>query len=154
MIYSWLNFTVFVGLLCYFLREPIQNFLKNRAESLGRALDIAAQNRQAMEVRYQEIRHKLNGSDAEVLKLKEELKEEGLLEQKRLLEKSHGYAEKIREDAKRMGDQEVEKARARIQQEIFLSSLQLAKSKLAQRLDAKGQEKLVSWGIQNLGGAR
>ena len=154
VIYAWINFTIFIGLLYYFLKTPLKDFLGNRSEKFRRELETITTQRREIEMRYQQVRRSLSGADTESKKLLQELREEGELEKKSLIQKAQGFSKKIEEDAKRMATQEIAKAKKMIEKEVFQSALQIARKNLSSRIDQNDQQRLHRWGVERLEGMR
>lgn len=150
ILYKWINFVIFLGVLVYFLRDPLRDFLGDRREKIRRELEEIAAKLKEVEIHLANYQKKLAASDQEIKKLREEFLIEGELEKENLLKKTQGYAEKIREDAKRMGEQELIKAKHRLRRRALLLALDLAKEMLQKNIEPKDQERLALWGIHNL----
>lgn len=151
LIYRWINFFLFLGMLGYFLREPLRDFLGDRSETIRKRLEEVAIKLKEMELRLQECQKRLAGSDQEIKELREELLREGELEKQALIHKAQSYAEKIRIDAKRMGEQELHKAKISLRQQTLKQALDLTQTLLQQAVETKDQERLTLWGIRSLG---
>lgn len=153
-IYPWINFILFLGLLVYFLRSPLKDFLGDRRESLRRELEELAQKRAQLERRFEEYRKRLGQTEQEIRRLKEELSREGELERQALIKKAQDFAQKIREDAKKMGAQELTKAKLALKRKIVLLTLELASFKLKKSIQPKDQERLAIHAVQHLEGLK
>lgn len=150
LVYKWINFVLFGGTLFYFLRVPIRDFLGDRRENIRKELDELRQQRQQMELRFSDYRRRLEKAGEEIKKLTEELRHEGALEKQNLVRKSEVFAQKIREDAKKIAAQELAKAKRVLQKKTVLMALELAKQKLQAAIQTEDQERLNLWAIQNL----
>lgn len=151
LIYSWINFGIFAGLLWYFLRRPLRDFLRGRQEGVRQEIQEVSRERLSVETRFKEYRRKLAEADSEIEVLKLELKEEGELEKEGLIRKAREFAEKIREEASQIGEQGLRRSRIHLQQKTLLLAIQTAKEKIQTALDPADQERLVAWGIEKLG---
>lgn len=150
ILYRWLNFVIFLGALVYFLREPVRDFLGDRREKIRRELEEVAAKLKEVELRLENCRKKLSASDQKIKELREEFLTEGELEKENLLKKRQSYAEKIREDAKKMGEQELSKARHRLRKRTLQLAVDLAREILQKSVEPKDQERLALWGIESL----
>lgn len=147
---EWINFILFVGVLFYFLKGPLLDFLGDRSEKIRLELGRTASQRKETEARWRDYQRRLETAGQAIAEIKRELQQEGESERKRLVEKAQRYAEKIREDAKKMTEQELRKARHLLKRKTFLLSVDLAKKRLEQELGPSDQERLARWGIQHL----
>ena len=150
LMYKWINFAIFASLLFYFLREPIKDFLGDRRETLKKELDELSGRRLQTESHFQKYRKKMNASEQEMKNLMEELRKEGEIEKSNLIKKSQSFAEKIKEDAKKMGTQEIAKAKHILKQKTLLLALNLAKERLKKTIDAQDHSRLALWAIKHL----
>ncbi|MDO8493766.1 MAG: ATP synthase F0 subunit B [Deltaproteobacteria bacterium] len=154
VIYAWVNFIIFIGLLYYFLRTPLKDFLGDRSEKFRRELESVMAQRRDIEIQFQQIRRSLSGAEAEAARLKKELQEEGEMEKASLIKRANGFSKKIAEDAKRMAAQEIANAKRVVEKEIFQLALQMARKNLTSRINQNDQQCLHQWGVKNLEGFR
>ncbi len=92
----------------------------------------------------------MNEASQEIKKLIDELRKEGEFEKQNLIKKSQGFAQKIRDDAEKMGLQELTKAKIKLKQKTLLLALELAKAQLQKTINANDQERLSLWAIDHL----
>ncbi|MDP2599486.1 MAG: ATP synthase F0 subunit B [Deltaproteobacteria bacterium] len=154
LIYKWVNFVLFFGALVYFLRTPIKDFLADRKEALRRVIEETSRERLGIERRFQECRKRLSEAAAEMEGLKKDLMQEGALEKRNLIQKAHVFAKKIRDDAEKVGGQEMEKTKHLLRLKVLEHAVGLAKEGLKKTVDAADQERLVAWGIKHLEGLK
>lgn len=150
LIYPWINFVIFAGLLFYFLREPFKDFLGDRRERLRKALEEVSRARLEAETRFKGCRKKVAAADQTIQQLKEELRQEGEMEKSILIRRSKEYAHKIREDAARMTDQELARARETLKKKTFVLALTLARKKIEASITPQDQQRLMAWGMENM----
>lgn len=150
LIYQWINFVIFAGLLYYFLRTPFKDFLGDRRERLRKELDEVAQGRLEAETHFKNCRKKMAAADQTIQQLKEELRQEGELEKSILIRRSKEYAHKIREDAVRMTDQELSRAKEALTQKTFVLAVALARKKVEASITPQDQQRLMAWGMENM----
>lgn len=151
-ILPWVNFILFAGILVYFLREPLLDFLGDRSEKIRRELEKIARQKEEAQRRLADYQQRLERAGDEIEKLRTEFQREGEVEKKNLMQRAQAYAEKIREDAKRIGEQELRKARHFLRQKAFLLSVELAQKKIEQAINSADQTRLARWGISHLEG--
>lgn len=152
-IYQWINFGLFLGLLIYFLRTPIKDFLSDRAEGLKQKLETVSRWRLAVETEFKGWRKKLAEATEEIENFKKEMMREAEIERKRLIKKGAHFAEKIREEAKRSSDQELKKAKFLLRKKTVALALVKAREKITQSIEVEDQKRLVLWGIEHLKGS-
>ena len=146
----WINFALFAGILAYFLREPLLDFLGDRSEKIHQELERIAKLKREIETQLQNYQRRLSLAGQEIDELKKEFQKEGEIEKKNLMQKAQRYSEKIREDGKRMTEQELAKAKLLLKRKTFLLAIDLAKKRLEGEVGPKDQVRLAQWGIQHL----
>lgn len=154
LIYKWINFAIFGFTLFYFLREPVRDFLGDRRESLRKTLEELRQKRGVMEFRLSGYRKRLETADAEMKKIAEELRKEGELEKQGLVKKAQGFAQKIGEEAEKMGKQGLIKAKFLLRKKTLALALTLARKRLNSAIGPEDHERLALWAIRNIEGKK
>lgn len=153
-IYPWVNFVLFAGLLFYFLRGPVRDFLGDRRERLRREIEEVSKAKLDISFRHKEYRKKIAQADQEVEDLKRELRLTGEIERKNIIRRAEAMAAKLRGDAAKMGEREREKARWGLKKEALAQAVHLARKEITERLKAEDHERLIEWGIQKLNGTK
>ena len=149
-LYRCLNFAVVVGILVYFVRKPLQKGLAGRREDLAAALQEAQQAREEAEAKYAEYEKKLADATAEIDEIQKSIKAEGELERERILANAKEMAEKIKQDAERTADQEVEKAIRSLRREATSLSIEIARELLQKNFSGDDQKRLVDEYVQKM----
>ena len=134
------------------MRTPLKDFLGDRRESLKKELDEVSRERLTVERKFQQYRKKLADAEKEILALIKDLEEAGKLEKVSLVKKAEAFAKKIREDAERVGSQELSKTKYLLREATLAHALDLARESLQKSVGATDQERLIAWGIKNLEG--
>lgn len=150
LIYKWINFGIFNFALFYFLREPVRDFLGDRRESFRKTLEELRQKRHEMELRLSGYRKRLETAETEIRKITGELRKEGELEKQNLIKKAQGFAQKIRDDAEKMGKQGLIKAKFILRKKTLDLALTLARKRLNERIGPEDHERLALWAIKKL----
>lgn len=154
LIYKWINFAIFGFTLFYFLREPVRDFLGDRKESFRKTLEELRQKRGEMELHLSGYRKRLETADAEIKKIVEELRREGELEKQNLVKKAQGFAQKIGEDAEKMGKQGLIKAKFLLRKKTLDLALTLARKRLNETIGPEDHERLTLWAIRSMEGKK
>jgi len=145
-----LNFLVLFGLLWYFSRNSVANFLRERRDKLMASIDEASRLKKEAEERHIEFETKLQKMDQEEEKIREDLLAAAVREQERLVADAGARAEKMRAEAKRLADQEIVEARTRLRNEMADRAVDVARGILEKKLGPGEQRKLVEQYIGNL----
>lgn len=100
LIAPFINVLILVGLLVYFLREPVRTFVSQRYETVRDTVKkVRDMLRQAQE-QYDEFSAKLKAIDAEVAALHEETRQEALAVQTRISGEAQRMSQVILSDAR------------------------------------------------------
>jgi len=100
LVAPFVNVLILVGLLVYFLREPVRTFVSQRYETIRDTVKkVRDMLRQAQE-QYDEFSAKLKAIDAEVVALHEETRQEAFAAQTRILGEAQRMSQIILSDAR------------------------------------------------------
>ncbi|OGQ05911.1 MAG: hypothetical protein A2W61_05310 [Deltaproteobacteria bacterium RIFCSPLOWO2_01_44_7] len=150
LFYKWFNFLVFLGLLFYFLKEPLKDFLGDRRENIKKDIDEVAKQKARVETKFQDYRKKLAEAHTEINQLQKEMRQEGELEKVNLIKKAKSFAEKIRDDAAKVAEQELGRAKLTLKKMTLLLAVDLAKQWVEKVIENEDQERLISVAIDQL----
>lgn len=145
------NFVLLAGLLYYFLRKPIRNFLNQRQQGVREALEEAQRAREEAESRFRDLEKRLGQARKEMEELRRMLLEQGRQEKERILAHAHKEAEKIRKQAELTAEQELKKARSLLRREAVELAARIAETILRQRIDSKDHERLIRQYVDSVG---
>ena len=149
-LYPWINFLIFAGGLFYLLKEPIRDFLGDRRGNLKKEVEEVSKQRTKIEGRFQEYRKKLAEAESEINQLKKEVRQEGELEKTNLIQKAKTFAAKIREDANKVTNQELNRAKLILQKKTLLLAVGLAKEWVEKSISSEDQERLFAIAVEQL----
>jgi len=144
LILAFVNFTLFVGLLVFFLRKPMKSFFATRRDEIEKRLREAAELKQQASDKYQEYEAKLKALEEEGARILADARAEGEDEKKRILEAAEKMAARVADDAQRRIDAEVRAARIALRKEAVSEAVDAARRILAQQLTADDDQKLVA----------
>jgi F-type H+-transporting ATPase subunit b len=144
------NFLVLAAVLFFVLKKPAQSYFESRARSLKnlvdetrKAYETAMQERDALALRLKQV-------ESETVKLVKSFEEEGLAEKQRILEDAREYAQKIKEDAKRIADSEIKRTKEELKIATIRMSQDLAVKLVAQEITDADEDKLNEGFIKSL----
>lgn len=145
------NFLLLAGLLYYFLRKPIRNFLNQRQQGVREALEEAERARAEAESRFKEMERRLGQAQKEMEELRRMLLEQGRQEKERILAHAQKEAEKIRKQAEMAAEQELKKAKSLLRREAVELAARIAEAILRERIDSKDHERLIRQYVESVG---
>ena len=144
------NFLILFGVLFYFGRKPVREFLQKRTELIEKSIKEAEEAKALARKTLDEVQAKLKNTDSEINKILENSKQAGEREKAALIAEGEHIKEKIIQQAKSNIDFELEKAKKAIKTEAALMALELAEKQIKEKLGQKEQEGLFDEYIRKL----
>ena len=143
-VYHLNNLVILLALIAKFAGPNIKNGLKSRAERVGREIDeAAALHAEAKEI-LAEYNEKLAGFEAQRIELLDEFKAMGAAERDRIIAAAKIDAERIRNEAKRVAENEAARAKAKLESEIVDRAVASAQSAIREQLNEDDHRRLVA----------
>ena len=129
-----LNLAILCGILVYFLREPLKQFLQSRQTTLKKDLEDARNLLQESQARYDEFSGKLKAVDAEIQSLKRHTIEEAEAAKTRVVQHAQETSSRLVSEAKNNAKQIFESVKQEAQMEMVGKVLETAEGKLKSQL--------------------
>lgn len=142
-IWKILNFAILVGLLVWFAKKPLQEFLKKRTEAIEKTLTEAREAKALAEKALAEVEERLRLKDKEVQEILSRSRASGEREQGLLAEQGEQMKVKILEQAKNNIEYELRLAKESIKAEAVEIAMELAEKRLKEKLTKEEQIKLI-----------
>ncbi len=140
--YQAINFFCLVGLLYYFLRKPAKAYFAKRHDDLTSAIREAKRLKEEAEAKHQEYVLKIRNLETESTRILNQIRAEGEASKIRMIEEAKRISESIETEAKRAANNEVEKARAELYDEVLEQALAGARALLTKSVAEKDQLRL------------
>ncbi len=151
-IWKFVNLFVFVSILTYILKKPISEAFKAKRELIRAELIKAEEAKKAALAKLTEIEAKLAGADSERTRILKEAKAEIEQEKARLIAQAEMESEKLSAQAAgeivRIG----QVARLQLRRFAVEESIRRAEEKLKAQVNPETDARLISSGIQAIGG--
>ncbi len=147
------NFAFLLYLLNRFARKPILDFLAQRSQGIRADLDAAQAGLATAESELATLRDRLGDLDNEARRIVAAAEEVALSEQQRAIERANDTAARLREDARRVAQQEIERARGVLRDEAADLAAVLAAEILRDKLTPADDKRLVQEFIDHIGDA-
>ena len=151
--WKFFNLAVFVGVLVYILRRRLREALRGRRENIRRELIRAQQERDAAVEKLKEVEERLNRLDAEVEKVQQEAKREAAEERERIAWAAESESARLSEQAQREIESAGKAARQELRRFAAEQSVRRAEEMIRRELGSDDDARLISRGIEELGGA-
>ena len=137
------NFIIFIGILYYFLNQPIRDYLTTRDATIRKDLVEAAELRSAATAQLAAIDQKLQALPGELDKLRTRGAEEIKAEEARIAAQASADRDRLLEQTRREIDLQVRLAKKAILEHAANLSVQLATERIKKEVTPVDQERLV-----------
>jgi F-type H+-transporting ATPase subunit b len=137
------NFIIFIGVLYYFLNQPIREYLATRDSTIRKDLVEAAELRAAAAAQLETIEKKLQALPGELANLRTRGAEDIKAEEQRIAAQAAADRERLLEQTRREIELQVRLAKKEIVEHAANLSVQLATDRIKQEVTPADQERLV-----------
>jgi F-type H+-transporting ATPase subunit b len=125
-------------------RKPLADGLRKRKERLVAAIDEATRMKEEAAKRLAEYEDKIKHLDAEVERIRAEMREAAEIERRHILSEAKERRERMERDAKLLIEQEVKAAREALMRETVAAAVKSAEDILQKQLSAADQDRLAT----------
>jgi len=149
--YHALGLAVLIGVLVYFTREPLQNFLVDRSEGIRRQIESAEAALAAARAEAAELRTRLQQIAEENDQMVRDAVDLAEAERVLALQRARQAAERVREESRRAADQEILRAKRELQQEAAQLATSLAAEILRQGVTPDDERRILGEFVEQIG---
>lgn len=142
VVYPFASFLIFIGLLVYLARRPVQDALHNRALTIRKSIEDAAKERAEAEARYNELNQRIQALGGRIEEMKAEARREADLEAARLVERAAQESARLRDVAERTIRDESIRAQQQLRTEAIRLAANLAREQISASLTSADQIRL------------
>lgn len=143
VIFQAVNLAILIGLIVHYTKGPMRRSLQDRAAQVTKDIDEAARLHAEATARLNEYEAKLAGLNKAADDLLAEMKHEGEVEKARLIAEAEADAERIRREAERLVENEISRARARLEAEMADHAIAAAERIIREKLAAADHRRLA-----------
>jgi F-type H+-transporting ATPase subunit b len=137
------NFAVLVGVLVYFLRAPIAEYLRTRSTQIREALVTAAEMRRTATAQLDEIQRRLASLPAELDALKKRGAEDTAAEETRVAQIAKAEKARLLEQTRREIDMRLRVARRELTEHAAQLAVQIAEDRIRRSITPDDQMRLL-----------
>lgn len=148
-----LNAAILLFILIRFAGPALRDYFQARSVQIRESIEGAQEQLREAEAEIAELRTRLEAFEGESGRLVEGAAENAEAERGRMLERARATAQRIREDAERVADSEIERARQALRAEAARLATQLAGELLRDEATPDDDKRIVSEFIDKLGGS-
>jgi F-type H+-transporting ATPase subunit b len=149
-VWEILNFLILAFLLFKFLKDPVKNFFKERAQIFQQQIEEAEGASVEAESEFKELENRFELLDEEIQQLRHVITEQGERERDKIISDAKQTAEYMLEKAKVEADRVMREAIIKLRREVTNEAVRLAEESIKKEIGKKDHERLVDDYLQNL----
>ena len=137
------NLIILLGVLFYFLKDPLKNFLIERRGTISNEIDKAQATIAQARKDYEEYNEKFKKLDEEVRSLRETIRQEGETERKQILRQAEASSQRVKEETRETIRLETEKAKQEIRSEAVSLAVASAEEIIRRNLKESDERRFI-----------
>lgn len=141
--YRVMNFFVLVGVLTFLLRKPVAQFFSSRIKGIEDQLSELETKKKDAGQKLEEYTAKLAQLDQEGKKIVDDYIRQGNEARERILKEAESVADKLKEQALRNIDYEINQAKLRLQEEVLGKAIVKAEEIIKNEITIEDHDRLV-----------
>ena len=145
------NFAILIGVLVYFLRSPIAEYLRTRSAQIREALVTAAEVRKTATAQLDEVKRQLASLPAELEMLRKRGAEDTAAEQARVAAAATAERTRLLEQTRREIDMRLRVARRELTEHAAQLAVQVAEERIRRTITADDHVRLLDRYATQLG---
>jgi F-type H+-transporting ATPase subunit b len=138
-----LNFAALLFVLRRYALPLVQAFFFQRAEAIRKQLDESQSRLRAAEAELEDLRRRLRRLDEDARAMVAQMAEQASGERDRAMQRAEQATQRIREDARRVADRELERARTALRSEAAALASAIAAQILREQVRPEDHERLI-----------
>lgn len=142
LIYPLINFSILVGALYYYLKNPTKAFVKERHTSLKEQLDNVQAKLQDAQKQYHEYSQRLSSMDGEVASLIKQIRADAETTRVRVVTEAKRMADQVVIDAKRTSESLASEFKDQMRADLANLVIKRSESLLKDRMTGDVREQL------------
>ena len=146
----WFNLAVLVGIIAYFLRLPLRQFLADRKRGIQEDISSAGRALQEAEARLSVVQGQMQGLDEELAGMRKTTAEEAEAERLRVLERSQRDVDRLTRRAETEIQLLTRVARIELRSHAADLAVGLARQMLSRELTAEEDARVVGRAVEHL----
>lgn len=149
-VFPYINFGIFLFLAFKLFKKPLLNMMSNQRDEYLRLVKETSKVKEEAEAKAKELHERLSCLEKELHEIRTGAATEAQLRTNQLIEKSETLANHIREEAKRMAQAELARAKENLRVEIIAEAKNQVIKKIEKELDESAQKSLNQQKIAQL----
>ncbi len=148
--FALINFGIFLAIMYKLAAKPLKDFVSNRHLSIRKDLDEASRLHAEAQAKLTQYSARISGIDAEIDALLAQIKQEAEAEKASLIASAEAQAKRLKEDATRQVDAEIDAARRELRRVVVEAATKAAAAMLTGKLTADDQKRIADSYIAEL----
>jgi F-type H+-transporting ATPase subunit b len=149
----WFNLLILFGVIFYFARKPVSQFLTSRREGIGKEIEEAHAAREEAENKLASMEARMRDLESELEEMRRQAQAEAELEKRRIVDQASEESEKIIAVAGREIEGLTRAARQNLRDYAVELSMEMASRKIAVEMDKETQNRVIDRFLVRLTGA-
>ena len=149
-LWKFINLAIFLSVAIFILRRPLSGALQARRETIRQEIIKAREERDIAVRKLEEADEQLAHADADVTKIREQARQEAVLERERLAVSGEREIEKLHTQAQREVEMARRVTRKTLREFLAQRSVQLAKESVRSRMSPEDDVRLINASIGEL----
>lgn len=150
--YYWVNFLLYVGLLYVLLKKPVSAGWNGRTATIAEAVNRGKLQLEKAEADLREARSRLASVDAEIAKIKSDIRRDTDLEGKQIIEDSRARAVRIVHQGKASAEAEKKALDLQLRRELAEAVLERAEAQIRRDVTAESDRGLRKAALSGMHG--
>ena len=138
------NFTIYLGAIIFFARGPLREMFKGRYDGFFSAVKRAEAAKAEAEMKRKEIQDRLAKLEATRDESIQKARSDAAALRNQIVEEAKSLSAKLKADAERTAQLEVERAKYELREELLAQSVQMSKRILTDKMRDQDQKRLQS----------
>lgn len=138
------NFTIYLGAIIFFARGPLREMFKGRYDGFFSAVKRAEAAKAEAEMKRKEIQDRLAKLEATRDESIQKARSDAAALRNQIVEEAKLLSAKLKADAERTAQLEVERAKYELREELLAQSVQMSKRILTDKMQDQDQKRLQS----------
>lgn len=137
-----INFTLYIGLIVYLAKKPLQEMFKGRYDGFFSALKKAEAAKAEAEAKRKDIQDRLTKLETSREESIKNAREEAAALRTQIVEEAKALSSKLKADAEKTALIEIERAKTELREDLLSQSVIMAKRILADKMQEPDQKRL------------
>ncbi len=143
LLYRFINFIIFFGVLFFLLRKPLKQALADRRDSIKKELQELETKKEEANREFQALEKRISNIKEEREAILAEYKDEAEKEKQKIIENAHKTASRIIDQSQITIQQEMQKANQALRQEMSDMAVRMAEDLLKKNITENDQKVLI-----------